>query len=68
MSNCILCTNVGKVRRYFFDDAPLCDADYASLLEFLIDDMEEEVTAHAGLIRTLRRLVSGHPAVLFSDT
>ena len=25
-------------------------------------------TAHAGLIRTLRRLVSGHLAVLFSDT
>jgi len=30
--------------------------------------IQENLNAHAGLIRTLRRLVSGHPAVLFSDT
>ncbi len=47
MNNCILCTKVGKKRRYFFQDAPLCDADYASYLEYLVDDMEDEVTAES---------------------
>lgn len=44
MSKCILCTNNGKKRKYFLKEALLCDADYVSFLEFLINDMNDKVT------------------------
>ena len=47
MTNCILCTNLGKSRKYFFKDKPLCDSDYIAYLEFLIKGMDEEVTAES---------------------
>ena len=37
----------GKDRRYFFQDSPLCDVDYTSYLEVLIEEMEDEVTAES---------------------
>lgn len=47
MNNCILCTNTGKKRKYFFKDKPLCDTDYIAYLEFLIEGMEEVVTSES---------------------
>ncbi len=47
MSNCILCTNIGKNRKYFFKNKPLCDTDYISYLEFLIKDMNEDITSES---------------------
>ncbi len=44
MSNCILCENTGKNRKFFFKDKLLCDTDYIAYLEFLIIDMNEKVT------------------------
>ena len=44
MINCILCTKIGKNRKYFFKDKPLCASHYASFLEFLIEGMNEDVT------------------------
>lgn len=43
-NNCILCESTGKNRRFFFEDKPLCDSDYISYLEFLIDDINESIT------------------------
>lgn len=47
MNNCILCSNTGKNRKYFFKNKPLCDTDYILYLEFLIKDMNEEVTSES---------------------
>lgn len=44
MTKCILCTKIGKKRKYFFKDEPLCASHYADFLEFLIKDMNENIT------------------------
>lgn len=45
MSQCILCASTGKERKYFFSGKGLCDSHYIAYLEFLIKDMDEEVTS-----------------------
>ncbi len=47
MSSCILCTSIGKNRKYFFKSKPLCDTDYITYLEFLIQSMNENVTSES---------------------
>jgi hypothetical protein len=47
MNNCILCSKAGKARKYFFKNKPLCDTDYIAYLEFLIKDMDENVTSES---------------------
>lgn len=47
MNNCILCTKTGKNRKYFFKNKPLCDTDYITYLEFIIQDMDEDVTSES---------------------
>lgn len=43
--SCILCTNSGKDRKYFFPGKLLCDEHYAGYLEYLVDDFEDEMTS-----------------------
>ena len=45
MNKCILCADTAEERKYFFEDEPLCEMHYAEYLEFLIDDMKEDVTS-----------------------
>lgn len=45
MNKCVLCSESGRGRKYFFKGKPLCDKDYAGYLEFLLDELEEEVTS-----------------------
>ena len=33
-----------KKRKFFLEEQSLCDSDYIDYLEFLIDDMDEDVT------------------------
>ena len=47
MNDCILCRKTGNNRKYFFKNKPLCDTDYIAYLEFLINDMQEEVTSES---------------------
>lgn len=44
MRDCILCENIGKEREFFFKDKPLCKEHYIEYLEYLINEMQDEVT------------------------
>lgn len=45
MEKCVLCASSAQVRKYFFKDMPLCDMHYAEYLEFLLDEMQSNVTS-----------------------
>jgi len=44
MDKCVLCKNTGRKRKFFIEDQLLCDSDYMEYLEFLIDDINGDVT------------------------
>jgi hypothetical protein len=45
MKKCILCADLAQVRKYFFNDKPLCTMHYAEYLEFLIEEKDHPITA-----------------------
>jgi hypothetical protein len=44
MSKCTFCNEAGKKRKFFLKDEMICDAHYVEYLEFLVTNMNEEVT------------------------
>ncbi len=47
MKSCIIdtCTEIGEKRKYLFDGEELCNSHYVSFLEFIIDDLNIDVTS-----------------------
>ena len=61
MNKCALCENTGKERSFFIEDQSLCDSDYIDYLEFILNDMNEDVpieiaTKALTILRVSRKL------------
>jgi len=68
MKNCALCENTGKERKYFIEDQSLCDYDYIEYLEFVIDDMDEDITIESANKALSRLRISRRPELSNSLT